>query len=87
MRFATVVALAFGLAPASGLSVFRDDQSVVKDNLDVPGDSPLKYCEEQRDDDIILIQSVDLSPNPPQACVYGDYRWGVAKDICESVLT
>lgn len=67
MRFATVVALAFGLAPASGLSIFRDDQSVIQDNLDVPGESPLKYCDEKRDDDIILIESVDLSPNPPEA--------------------
>lgn len=72
MRFATVAALAFGLAPASGLSVFRDDQGVIQDNLDVPGDSPLKYCEEKRDDDIILIQSVDLTPNPPQACVHSN---------------
>ncbi|KAB5572533.1 ML domain-containing protein, partial [Coniochaeta sp. 2T2.1] len=69
MRFAAVVALAFGLAPASGLSVFRgDEQSVIiQDDLDVPGESPLKYCDKERDDDIIRIQSVDLSPNPPEA--------------------
>jgi len=68
MRFAAIVALAFGLAPASGLSVFRgDDQSVIQDDLDVPGDSPLKYCHEKRDNDLIKIQKVDLSPNPPQA--------------------
>lgn len=69
MRFATVVALALGLGPAAALSVFRDDQSVIQDDLDVPGESPLKYCDEKRDDDIILIQSVDLSPNPPEAYV------------------
>lgn len=74
MRFATVVALAFGLAPASGLGIFRDDQSVIQDNLDVPGESPLKYCDEKRDDDIILIESVDLSPNPPEAYVSAAYR-------------
>ncbi|OIW32248.1 ML domain-containing protein [Coniochaeta ligniaria NRRL 30616] len=68
MRFAAVVALAFGLAPATGLSIFRDDQSVViQDDLDVPGESPLQYCDEKRDDDIIRIESVDLSPNPPEA--------------------
>lgn len=73
MRFAAVVALAFGLAPASALSLFRgDDQRVViQDNLDVPGDSPLKYCEENREGDIITITKVDLDPNPPQACVSG----------------
>ena len=71
MRFPAVVALAFGLAPASGLSVFRgDEQSVIiQDDLDVPGESPLKYCDKERDDDIIRIQSVDLSPNPPEAYV------------------
>lgn len=70
MRFAALVALTLGLTPASGLSVFREDQSVVvKDNLDVPGESPLRYCEENRDDDLITITSVDLSPNPPEACV------------------
>jgi hypothetical protein len=69
MRFAAVVALAFGLSPASALNRFRRDQISVTDDLDVPGDSPLKYCDSDRSDDIITIQSVDLSPNPPQACV------------------
>lgn len=71
MRFAAVVALAFGLVPASGLSVFRGeggDQSLLgDDDLDVPGNSPLKFCDADRADDIITIKSVDLTPNPPQA--------------------
>lgn len=87
MRFATLVALAFGLAPASGLILPRDDQSVITDNLDVPGDSPLKYCNENRDDDIIRIQSVDLSPNPPQAYVIWRPSTDGADDKCDQVLT
>lgn len=67
MRFAAVIALAFGLSPASALNRFRRDQVSVTDNLDVPGDSPLKYCDSDRSDDIISIESVDLSPNPPEA--------------------
>lgn len=67
MRFVAVVALALGLTPASGLSIFSDGQSVINEDLDVPGESPLKYCYENRANDIILIESVDLTPNPPEA--------------------
>lgn len=70
MRLAVVVALAFGLVPASALNLFRGDQSIVgddDDDLDVPGHSPLKYCNGDRADDRITITSVDLAPNPPQA--------------------
>jgi hypothetical protein len=68
MRFAVLVALASGLGQAAaGLSLFGGDQSVISDSLDVPGESPLKFCDENRDDDILLIESVDLTPNPPQA--------------------
>jgi hypothetical protein len=36
------------------------------DDLDVPGDSPLKYCKDPADD-ILVIDHVDLDPNPPKA--------------------
>lgn len=68
MRLTAVIALAFGLVPASCLNPFRGDQSIVSDDdLNVPGNSPLKYCSEDRNDDIIEIKSVDLLPNPPEA--------------------
>ena len=66
----TVIALL--TASASGLGLFRtdgDQSIVVNDELDVPGQSPLKYCDASRDDDIIEIQKVDLVPNPPEAYV------------------
>ncbi|KAK0641551.1 putative phosphatidylglycerol/phosphatidylinositol transfer protein [Cercophora newfieldiana] len=63
---ATVVALLWaGVSarnvPRFGQSVFADDE------LDVPGQSPLKFCEADRAKDIITIEEVVLSPNPPQA--------------------
>lgn len=69
MRFAAVVFLALGLTPASALNRFRRDQTSITDSLDVPGESPLRYCDEDRSDDLIKIESVDLLPNPPEACV------------------
>jgi len=68
MRFSATVLAAFA-ASANGLGIWgSNDQSViVNDELDVPGDSPLKYCDASRDDDIIVIDKVDLSPNPPEA--------------------
>ena len=66
---ATVVALL--TASANGLGLWQsDDQSVIiKDELDVPGESPLQFCEATRDQDLVVIEKVDLSPNPPEAYV------------------
>jgi hypothetical protein len=36
------------------------------DSLSVPGDNPLAHCANPKDD-ILDLQSVDLSPNPPKA--------------------
>jgi len=67
MRFAaTVVALLW--AGVSARNVPRFGQSILADDpLDVPGQSPLKFCEADRAKDIITIEEVVLSPNPPQA--------------------
>lgn len=71
MRLAAIVALAYGFVPASGLNLFRGDsadQSLIgDDDLDVPGKSPLKFCDADRSTDIITIENVDLAPNPPLA--------------------
>jgi hypothetical protein len=54
---------------ANALNVFRGNgQSVIAgDELDVPGQNPLKFCEADRKDDIITIENVVLTPNPPEA--------------------
>ncbi|KAH6856809.1 ML domain-containing protein [Chaetomium sp. MPI-CAGE-AT-0009] len=68
MRLSSIIlALA---ASASARNVFRSGgQSLVKrgDPLDVPGENPLKFCDADRDADLITINEVALSPNPPQA--------------------
>ncbi|KAI1850108.1 hypothetical protein JX265_003481 [Neoarthrinium moseri] len=68
MRFnvACVAALA---SVASALPSWFDSQDVVAldDAKKVPGANPLTYCQEQHDDDIVKITSVDLLPNPPEA--------------------
>jgi hypothetical protein len=69
MKLATLlVGLAAGV---SASTVFRrEGQSLVKrDDLNVPGANPLKFCDADRDDDIITIEEVTLTPNPPQAYV------------------
>jgi len=63
-----VVALAW--AGVNAFSIGSDSQSVVvQDEFDVPGQSPLKFCEADRTNDIITIEEVILAPNPPQAYV------------------
>jgi len=36
----------------------------VNDGLKVPGDNPLEFCQAP-DNDLVIIKSVDLTPNPP----------------------
>lgn len=51
-------------AAANSLSFFGTDQKVLDDDLKVPGDNPLEFC--QKDDKYTLtINKVDLTPNPP----------------------
>ncbi|KAH6631594.1 ML domain-containing protein [Chaetomium tenue] len=68
MRFSPIL-LALAVS-ASARNVFRSGgQSLVKrdDNLKVPGESPLEFCDANRDNDLLTIDKVDLSPNPPLA--------------------
>jgi len=53
------------LATSSSLSFFGSDQQVLDENLKVPGDNPLEFCD-KNDDFILTIDNVDLDPNPPQ---------------------
>ncbi|RFU29737.1 hypothetical protein B7463_g6614, partial [Scytalidium lignicola] len=44
-------------------------QSVVaqEDKVPIPGDNPLTYCNANHDDDILILDHVNLTPNPPAA--------------------
>ncbi|KAM0718857.1 hypothetical protein Q7P37_005929 [Cladosporium fusiforme] len=54
------------LATASAGSFFGGPEVALDDSLSVPGDNPLQHCANPKDD-ILTIESVDLSPNPPKA--------------------
>ncbi|KAK4241927.1 Phosphatidylglycerol/phosphatidylinositol transfer protein [Achaetomium macrosporum] len=63
----SIIVLAFA-ASVSARNVFRRGQSLVaRSELDVPGQNPLKFCDADRDDDLISIEKVVLTPNPPEA--------------------
>jgi len=52
---------------ADGLSFFGGNQKVLDGSLSVPGQSPLEYCQESHENDLLVIDHVNLSPNPPSA--------------------
>ncbi|KAK4165244.1 putative Phosphatidylglycerol/phosphatidylinositol transfer protein precursor [Cladorrhinum sp. PSN259] len=69
MRFSTTFIALAAATTTNALNVFRtDSQSVILgDPLEVPGQNPLKYCDADRGDDIIDLEKVTLTPNPPEA--------------------
>ncbi|KAK3390533.1 putative phosphatidylglycerol/phosphatidylinositol transfer protein [Podospora didyma] len=69
MRLSITVVALLSVA-ASALSIFSGDKQRTitdDDELNVPGDSPLTFCDKDRGDDIVTIDSVILTPNPPEA--------------------
>ena len=52
-------------------SFFGAEQRVLDDDLSVPGDNPLEYCQADTSKDILVIKHVNLSPNPPEKLVQG----------------
>lgn len=71
MKFSTSLftLLLSTIVASEGLSFFGGDQHVLDDGLAVPGESPLEYCQATHEDDILIIQHVNLTPNPPSPCV------------------
>jgi len=64
LTITVVLLLLSSFAASKSLSLFGGDQRLLEDDLDVPGDNPLEFC--QQDDTYILtINKVDLTPNPP----------------------
>jgi hypothetical protein len=57
------------LVASERLSFFGGTQHVFDDSLAVPGESPLEYCQPNHDDDLLLIEHINLKPNPPEAYV------------------
>ena len=67
--YTTLLALLFSFSTISTpLSFLGGDQHVLDDDLEVPGDNPLQFC--QKDSNYSLtINKVDLNPNPPSPYV------------------
>lgn len=65
MKFtATFLALLFASLAAS-TSLFGSSQTILADDdVDVPGENPLKFCQ-KNDYYLLTIDFVDLTPNPP----------------------
>ncbi|KAK3944887.1 ML domain-containing protein [Diplogelasinospora grovesii] len=68
MRFSAAI-IAFLAASVNARSIFsgEDKSVIIDDELDVPGQSPLRFCNPDRDNDLIVIKEVVLDPNPPEA--------------------
>ncbi|KAI9824044.1 MAG: Phosphatidylglycerol/phosphatidylinositol transfer protein [Thelocarpon impressellum] len=69
MKFSTLLALLFSSLVASESLSFFGSQKPLQgqhDSLAVPGESPLEFCLEKHDDDLLVIEYVNLTPNPPK---------------------
>merc|ERR1712025_840533 len=57
------------LTAVAALSVFNGNapDAIANDDNKIPGDSPLQFCPGDHSKDLVTIESVDLSPNPPKA--------------------
>ncbi|KAH8590429.1 putative Phosphatidylglycerol/phosphatidylinositol transfer protein [Bisporella sp. PMI_857] len=54
------------LIAADGLSFrFGSTQKALGDGEAVPGNNPLKFCKKDHDDDLLVLEKVNLTPNPP----------------------
>lgn len=56
MKFFSNALVAFGLAAVA-----------LGQDLKVPGDSLVEFCNANRENDILQIEKLDISPNPPIA--------------------
>lgn len=53
---------------SEGLSFFGgSSQKVLGDGGAVPGENPLTYCQKEHKDDLLVLDYVNLDPNPPVA--------------------
>ena len=68
MKFSLIAGLSAFLAPAAAASIFNGfaPDVAVNEDLKIPGESPLELCPGEHKHDLITIESVDLSPNPPK---------------------
>jgi hypothetical protein len=61
----TIISAAQALA-AFGWSGNSNEQVSLAEEFNVPGENPLLFCEDPKKN-ILVIEKVDLDPNPPEA--------------------
>lgn len=64
MRITALILAAISAVSVSASPSWMPGQVAINDAFSVPGDNPLFFCADPKDD-ILEIKSVDLSPNPP----------------------
>jgi hypothetical protein len=67
MKLTAVLVAAASVATTVSAS-WVPGQISIKEEYKVPGDNPLYFCDDPKDN-ILEIENVDLSPNPPQPYV------------------
>lgn len=85
MKLLTFAVPALLAASVSARSTFfsSSDVTSAQEQYKVPGENPLEHCDDPADD-ILIIKSVDLSPNPPVAY---DCPLCVSRCLANRVLT
>ncbi|KAF2433543.1 phosphatidylglycerol/phosphatidylinositol transfer protein precursor [Tothia fuscella] len=71
MKFSTTLLPLLYVSAASARStwlsgVSNDQAPTILADLSVPGKNPLEFCADPKDD-LLIIENVDLDPNPPEA--------------------
>jgi hypothetical protein len=70
LSLSLITLLLSSLVASEGLSFSFGSQKPLGDGEAVPGNNPLSYCKAEHDDDLLVLDHVNLTPNPPEACVY-----------------
>jgi hypothetical protein len=77
MRFVTACVAALSATGLASAGNWFSQDATTGDVTKVPGDSPLEFCDSDHSKDIVTIDKVDLSPNPPQKYVNSLHGCGV----------
>lgn len=68
MKFTTSIlsVLLSSIIAVEAFSIGLPGQKVLLgDGESVPGDNPLTYCKKDHSDDLLVLEKVNLNPNPP----------------------
>lgn len=73
MRLSTLPLISLLAASVSAGNLFQqlagNQVSLTGEPKNIPGQNPLQYCTDDPSGDALIIEEVDLTPNPPVPCV------------------